>query len=636
MPAGRNSSGLWPAEASRPMAPETCESTIQKSPWGVDSTCGARSRSRAGARDVHRSFGGFTCESAEMMRSFVMGRSPLESINRPGSAGPPGSGRDAGHQRGERLAAAAGGVQDGGGEGGGDLVPLLCRADDAGDHLQLLGGHLERLQGRLPVAGRLGCRELRARLADRLAQLGRGRGRQVRDARAVDRRVHGVQAAGHGGEARLRIVPAPGGGADVLGAEIAVVTCLVRDAEIRTPGLARVVEPAYPAEVGLSVVAVERRDRDAHARRAAGTAVAAADDVTVGVDAARRALCERVDERIAAEVGVEVAGVARAVVVVVALAVVVAAARDRLVHAARGRVAEVLRADVGVGGAGERGGGHAAPTLAGVGRVTGVAARRAVGGGRVLAPVGGEDARPGLARQPILAVRVGGAAALDDAADVVDAGRADVAAGALGRRAAAAGDGDASVDGVAPVRAVLGVVARELRAGHAYAVVAHLGSVARVAVGAAGRDAVRTRGDRAQAARARVDGARVTVVAVRIRAARLGHAVARGGGAHLSGRAGDERPVMAAHGRCAGLRSVAGVAVVRADDRRVRAARARIAGVVRAHVAIIAVGRGPAGAETVRAGVAGRAGVRVVARAPVGHRLVDATEHGIAAVRSAG
>ena len=93
---------------------------------------------------------------------------------------------------------------------------------------------------------------------------------------------------------------------------------------------------------------------------------------------------------------------------------------------------------------------------------------------------------------------------------------------------------------------------------------------------------------------------------------------------------------MAAHGRCAGLRSVAGVAVVRADDRRVRAARARIAGVVRAHVAIIAVGRGPAGAETVRAGVAGRAGVRVVARAPVGHRLVDATEHGIAAVRSAG
>src|SRR5207253_4755959 len=136
----------------------------------------------------------------------------------------------------------------------------------------------------------------------------------------------------------------------------------------------------------------------------------------VGVDAARRAQCERVDERIAAEVGVGVAGVARAVVVVVALGVVVAAARDRLMHAARGRVAEVLRADVAVAGAGKRGPGYAAPALAGVGRVTGVAARGPVGV-RVLA-LGG-DARAGLAGHLALAVRVGGAAAVDDAAAVV-------------------------------------------------------------------------------------------------------------------------------------------------------------------------------------------------------------------------
>src|SRR5207237_6672260 len=85
-----------------------------------------------------------------------------------------------------------------------------------------------------------------------------------------------------------------------------------------------------------------------------------------------------------------------------------------------------------------------------------------------------------------------------------------------------------------------------------------------------------------------------------------------------------------------GRRAVAGVAVVRADDRRVRAARARVARVVRAHVAIIAVGWGAADADTVRAGVADRAGVGVVATRPVGHRLVDASEHGIAAVRGAG
>src|SRR5207245_3672396 len=168
------------------------------------------------------------------------------AIRRRGSAGPPGSGRDAGHQRRERLAAAARGVQDGGGGGGGDLVPLLRHADDAGDRLQLLGGLLERLQGRLPVAGRLGRRELRAGLGDRLAQLGRHRARQVRDAGAVDRRVHRVHTAGHGGEARLRGVPAAGGGvAAVVGTEVAVVACLRGDAPIAALGLARAVEVAY-------------------------------------------------------------------------------------------------------------------------------------------------------------------------------------------------------------------------------------------------------------------------------------------------------------------------------------------------------------------------------------------------------
>src|SRR2546422_3971910 len=148
MPTGRKSSGLWPAEASRPIAPETCESTIQKSPCGVESTRGARSRSFAGARDVHRSFGGFTCESAEMMRSFAMGRAPPEGgINRPGSAGPPGSGRDARLERLERLAAAVGRALDGVREEGGDLVLPLGRPHPTADRLQLLGDGLQRLQG---------------------------------------------------------------------------------------------------------------------------------------------------------------------------------------------------------------------------------------------------------------------------------------------------------------------------------------------------------------------------------------------------------------------------------------------------------------------------------------------------------
>src|SRR5215467_6102689 len=57
------------------MTPLTCESTSQKSPWGVDSTRGTRSRRFWGALRVHRSFTGLTCESAEMMRSRAIGRS---------------------------------------------------------------------------------------------------------------------------------------------------------------------------------------------------------------------------------------------------------------------------------------------------------------------------------------------------------------------------------------------------------------------------------------------------------------------------------------------------------------------------------------------------------------------------------
>ena len=53
------------------MAPLICESTIQKSPCCVDSTRGARSLNFCGTLRTHRSFGGLTCESAEMMRSLM-------------------------------------------------------------------------------------------------------------------------------------------------------------------------------------------------------------------------------------------------------------------------------------------------------------------------------------------------------------------------------------------------------------------------------------------------------------------------------------------------------------------------------------------------------------------------------------
>src|SRR5262245_4657256 len=89
---GLNSSGFRPADASSPIAPEICESTIQKSPCSVDSTRGARSRSAAGAAFTHRSFGGFSWESAEMMRSFGIDRSPLvlEVLTDRGDAVQPG------------------------------------------------------------------------------------------------------------------------------------------------------------------------------------------------------------------------------------------------------------------------------------------------------------------------------------------------------------------------------------------------------------------------------------------------------------------------------------------------------------------------------------------------------------------
>src|SRR6266852_88825 len=253
MPVGRKSSGLWPAEASSPIAPEILESTTQKSPCGVDSTRGARSRSCAGACDVHRSFGGFTCGSAEMMRSFAMGRPPSwrRVINRPGSGGPPGSGRDARLERLEGLAAPAGRALDDVGDQRGDLVLLLGRPHDTADRLQLLGDHLEGLHRPLPVAGALGRGELPPGLADQLLQLGRGRRGQVVHARPPDGRVHYVEAAADAGKARPGRVRAAGDRvAAVVGAGIAVV------AAERRPPHAEAAGAALDAVADVAVVAV--------------------------------------------------------------------------------------------------------------------------------------------------------------------------------------------------------------------------------------------------------------------------------------------------------------------------------------------------------------------------------------------
>src|SRR5689334_23237711 len=152
-PYALNSSGLRPADASSPIAPEICESTIQKSPCGVDSTRGARSRSFSGALRVHRSFGGFTCESAEMIRSFAIGRASLgRGLNRPRRRASTGARTEARLERLERVAGAAGGGGDEVGEVAVDLVLPARRLGRVRDRVQLAPDGLQRLEGLLPAA----------------------------------------------------------------------------------------------------------------------------------------------------------------------------------------------------------------------------------------------------------------------------------------------------------------------------------------------------------------------------------------------------------------------------------------------------------------------------------------------------
>src|SRR5439155_715295 len=120
-------------------------------------------------------------------------------------------------------------------------------------------------------------------------------------------------------------------------------------------------------------------------------------------------------------------------------------------------------------------------------------------------------------------------------------------------------------------------------------------------------------------------GARVAIIAggtVRLGGigARAGLRVADAGLVALVGGAAHDRAGPGAGAGPAGVVLGAGVAVVaRAGDVRVHAAARGIAGVPGADVAVIAVGRWPADARPARAGVVGRAGATVVA----GRRVVD-------------
>src|SRR5688572_2116027 len=84
-PVGLKSSGFRPADESSPMAPVISESVTQKSPMGPDSTRGARSLSAGGQFWTHRSFGGLTWESAEMIRSVAIA-SALLNLSSTGGA----------------------------------------------------------------------------------------------------------------------------------------------------------------------------------------------------------------------------------------------------------------------------------------------------------------------------------------------------------------------------------------------------------------------------------------------------------------------------------------------------------------------------------------------------------------------
>src|SRR5439155_21643362 len=145
----------------------------------------------------------------------------------------------------------------------------------------------------------------------------------------------------------------------------------------------------------------------------------------------------------------------------------------------------------------------------------------------------------------------------------------------------------------------------------------------------------------AETALAHVGGARVPVVARRIRAvraARLLHAIAvrRRRVAHLPQAAVLQRAVLAAPTRIAGVGPEGAGVVVVAGDGVVRATGGRHARIRAAHVQVVALGRAAALTRAAPTGIPRRAEVAVVARGPLGHRVVQAPVHAVAGVRRAG
>src|SRR5439155_523487 len=267
-----------------------------------------------------------------------------------------------------------------------------------------------------------------------------------------------------------------------------------------------------------------------------------------------------------------------------------------------------------------------------------VAARGPVRDRRVLA-AGGWIARVGRARVRVVAVerRPRGAAPRLTGLGAV-AGVPVAASGIVRQRLMlAAGHGVADVAGTG-----IAVVAVERRARRARARLTGLGAVAHVAVTA--RGAVRQRGVRADARVADVRRTRVVVDAVRVRgagkAARDGsvdagaHRVARIGGARVSVVAVEGWP----HGadpRQARLGTVAHVAVAArgaVEDRRVLAARHRVADVGRARVPVVAVEGRPRGAGPRQARLGAVAHVAVAARGAVRQRRAPTSGQRVAGV----
>src|SRR5436190_900337 len=186
------------------------------------------------------------------------------------------------------------------------------------------------------------------------------------------------------------------------------------------------------------------------------------------------------------------------------------------------------------------------------------------------------------------------------------------------------------------------IVAVERRARRARAPLTRLGAVAHVPVTA--RGAVRQRCVRADARVAAVRRARVVVDALRVRGA--GKAARDGGvdaGAHRVARIGGARVSVVAvegwpHGtdpRQARLGTVAHVAVAArgaVEDRRVLAARHRVADVGRARVPVVAVEGRPRGAGPRQARLGAVAHVAVAARGAVRQRRAPASAQRVAGV----